>query len=246
MKELKYKFISLFRSKSFKRIMAVALLITSILIILIMLLGNQSGNFVVKVESGDASKSIAITDDYEDRVYTNKLVANGIEGMTNTTPRWFLDGDTSEEQNIGLKELTKDLGNVIDDSTAYIYTFLIVNTGSNAVSIQLEMTVSNVSNGVDEAVRVMSYNDDSEDINIYQKADVIDTEYKFYPATPQLFASENIVYDELVTVLPTTDPENPTFVKYSVIFWLEGQDPECTESIFNGTIKFSLKCSVAQ
>ena len=82
MKELKYKFISLFRSKSFKRIMAVALLITSILIILIMLLGNQSGNFVVKVESGDASKSIAITDDYEDRVYTNKLVANGIEGAT--------------------------------------------------------------------------------------------------------------------------------------------------------------------
>lgn len=246
MKELRYKFISLFRSKSFKRIMAVALLITSILIVLIMLLGNQSGNFVVKVESGDASKSIAITDDYEDRVYTNKLVANGIEGMTNTTPRWFLDGDTSEEQNIGLKELTKDLGNVIDDSTAYIYTFLIVNTGSNAVSIKLEMTVSNVSNGVDEAVRVMSYNDDSEDINIYQKPDVIDTEYKFYPATPQLFASENIVYDESVTVLPTTDPENPTFVKYSVIFWLEGQDPECTESIFNGTIKFSLKCSVAQ
>ena len=36
MKELKYKFISLFRSKSFKRIMAVALLITSILIVLIM------------------------------------------------------------------------------------------------------------------------------------------------------------------------------------------------------------------
>ena len=157
MKELRYKFISLFRSKSFKRIMAVALLITSILIVLIMLLGNQSGNFVVKVESGDASKSIAITDDYEDRVYTNKLVANGIEGMTNTTPRWFLDGDTSEEQNIGLKELTKDLGNVIDDSTAYIYTFLIVNTGSNAVSINLEMTVSNISNGVDEAVRVMIY-----------------------------------------------------------------------------------------
>lgn len=244
MKELKYKFISLFRSKSFKRIMAVALLITSILIILIMLLGNQSGNFVVKVESGDASKSIAITDDYEDRVYTNKLVANGIEGMTNTTPRWFLDGDTSEEQNIGLKELTKDLGNVIDDSTAYIYTFLIVNTGTNAVSINLEMTLSNVSNGVDDAIRVMSYNDDSEDINIYQKADSVYTEYAYYPATPTLFASENVVYDENVTVLPTTDPENPTYIKYSVIFWLEGQDPECTEAIFNGTIKFALKCSV--
>lgn len=246
MKSLKYKFISLFKSKSFKWILAGVLLITSVLIILVMLLGNQSGNFVVKVESGDANKSIAITDSYEDRVYTNKLVANGIEGMTNTTPRWFLDGDSEEEQNVGLKLLTRDLGNTVDSSTAYIYTFLIVNTGSNAVSINLEMTVSNVSNGVDDAVRVMSYNDDSEDINIYQKADAVDTEYKFYPSTPKLFASENIVYNEKVTVLPTTDPENPTYVKYSVIFWLEGQDPECTEAIFNGTIKFALKCSVAQ
>ncbi len=239
------KFISLFKTKSFKWIMTVALLITSVLIILIMLLGNQSGNFVVKVESGDASKSIAITDSYEDRVYTNKLVANGIEGMTNTTPRWFLEGDTEEEQNIGLKKLTEKLGNTIDDSTAYIYTFLIVNTGTNAVSINLEMSVSNISNGVDNAVRVMSYNDDSEDINIYQKVDSIDTEYKFYPVTPVSFLSDNTVYEERVTVLPTTDPENPTYIKYSVIFWLEGQDPECTEVIFNGTIKFSLKCSVA-
>jgi len=240
------KFISIFKSKSFKWILLLTLLVTSILIILVMLLGNQSGNFVVKVESGDANKSIAITDSYEDRVYTNKLVANGIEGMTNTTPRWFLDGDTEEEQNIGLKKLTTELGNTIDDSTAYIYTFLIVNTGNNAVSINLEMNVSNTSNGVDDAIRVMSYNDDSESINIYQKADVNDTVYAYYPAQPTLFLSENVVYNESVTVLPTTDPEHPSFIKYSVIFWLEGQDPECTEAIFNGTIKFSLKCSVSQ
>ncbi len=240
------KFISIFKSKSFKWILLLTLLVTSILIILVMLLGNQSGNFVVKVESGDANKSIAITDSYEDRVYTNKLVANGIEGMTNTTPRWFLDGDTEEEQNIGLKKLTTELGNTIDDSTAYIYTFLIVNTGNNAVSINLEMNVSNTSNGVDDAIRVMSYNDDSESINIYQKADVNDTVYAYYPTQPTLFLSENVVYDESVTVLPTTDPEHPSFIKYSVIFWLEGQDPECTEAIFNGTIKFSLKCSVSQ
>ena len=240
------KFISVFKSKSFKWILLLTLLVTSILIILVMLLGNQSGNFVVKVESGDANKSIAITDSYEDRVYTNKLVASGIEGMTNTTPRWFLDGDTEEEQNIGLKKLTTELGNKIDDSTAYIYTFLIVNTGNNAVSINLEMNVSNTSNGVDDAIRVMSYNDDSESINIYQKADVNDTVYAYYPAQPTLFLSENVVYNESVTVLPTTDPEKPSFIKYSVIFWLEGQDPECTEAIFNGTIRFSLKCSVSQ
>ena len=56
------KFISVFKSKSFKWILLLTLLVTSILIILVMLLGTQSGNFVVKVESGDANKSIAITD----------------------------------------------------------------------------------------------------------------------------------------------------------------------------------------
>jgi hypothetical protein len=34
-------------------------------------------------------------------------------------------------------------------------------------------------------------------------------------------------------------------MKYSVFFWLEGNDPECDEDIMGGTIKFDLTVSVS-
>lgn len=236
-------FVRIFKSKAFKFSLAIGLLITSILIILAMLLGNESGNFVVKVESGDATKSIAITDSMTDRVYTNKLVVPGMLGMTNSTPRWFLEGDTSAQQHIGIKNITKELGEHTSEEY-YSYTFLIVNTSSAALTVKLHMIYSNVTNYVDQAVRVMTYDDDSEAIHIYQLADPNVKEYAYYPATPQNFGSQGTVYDEYATIPATTDPENPEYFKYSVFFWLEGQDDDCVEKIYNGTIKFALTCSV--
>ena len=34
-------------------------------------------------------------------------------------------------------------------------------------------------------------------------------------------------------------------MKYSVFFWLEGNDPECDERVMGGTIKFDLTVSVS-
>lgn len=236
-------FVRIFKTKAFKFSVAIGLLITSILIILAMLLGNESGNFVVKVESGDAAKSIAITDSMEDRVYTNKLVVPGMVGMTNSTPRWFLEGDTRAQQHIGLKNITRDLGEHKNEEY-YSYTFLIVNTSSSALSIKLHMIYSNVTNYVDQAVRVMTYDDDSEAIHIYQMADPQTKEYAYYPTTPEYFGNQGVVYDEQATLQPTEDPANPEYIKYSVFFWLEGQDDDCVEKIYNGTIKFALTISV--
>ena len=236
-------FVRIFKTKAFKFSLAIGLLITSILIILAMLLGNESGNFVVKVESGDAAKSIAITDSMTDRVYTNKLVVPGMLGMTNSTPRWFLEGDTSDQQHVGIKTITKELGEHTTEEY-YSYTFLIVNTSSTALTIKLHMMYSNVTNYVDQAVRVMTYDDDSEAIHIYQMADANIKEYAYYPTTPEYFGNQGAVYDEYATIPPTEDPENPVYIKYSIFFWLEGQDDDCVEKIYNGTIKFALTCSV--
>ena len=241
--ETKRGFVRIFKTKAFKFSVAIGLLITSILIILAMLLGNESGNFVVKVESGDAAKSIAITDNMEDRVYTNKLVVPGLLGMTNSTPRWFLEGDTSAQQHLGIKNITEELGEHTSEEY-YSYTFLIVNTSNSALTVKLHMNYSNVTNYVDQAVRVMTYDDDSEAIHIYQLADENIKEYAYYPATPEYFGNQGSVYDESATIPATEDQSNPEYIKYSVFFWLEGQDDDCVEKIYNGTIKFSLTCSV--
>ena len=56
-------FVTIFRSKAFMFTLMIGLFLTSFLIIVAMLLGNQSGNFVIQVENGDVNKSISITDD---------------------------------------------------------------------------------------------------------------------------------------------------------------------------------------
>lgn len=234
------KYVTVFKSNTFKFVLMLGLFLTSALIILAMLLGNESGNFVIQVESGDVEKSIAITDDPDDKVYTNRLEADGFSGMTCTTPRYFLHGDTYSEQEPRLKELTTELGRTVTDETLFVYTFYIVNTSNTAMNLDLSMTFSNVTNEFDKAIRIMTYNETHEDVHIYQAADVEPYEYQYYPYTPDYFPSAMTAFTQKVPM--TADVEK---VKYSVLFWLEGQDPEADERLFNGTIKFSLTLKVA-
>ena len=223
----------------------VGLFLTSVLIILAMLLGNESGNFVIQVESGDVEKSVGVTENIEDNVYPNKLVVKGMNGISDNTPLYFL-GNSYEEQLLKLKELTEHPGRKVLDDNLYIYTFYIVNTGSTALNIEIDMTTSNVTKEMDKAVRIMTYNQTDEEVHIYQKEDEVpDVKYdKYFISGTESFVSDKRVYHEKAIIKSGTT-EKREYIKYSVLFWLEGQDPECIDNIKEGTIKFAMNIKVA-
>jgi len=233
------KHISIVRKSALKLVLLIGSFLASGLIILAMVLGNESGNFVIQVESGDVEKSIAITDDPNDKVYTNRLEAGGFSGMTCTTPRYFLNGDDYKEQEPLLKELTTDLGRTITKETLFIYTCYIVNTSDAAMNIDIEMSLSNVTNQFDKAIRIMTYNETQEDVHIYQAVDETPREYQYYPYTPEYFVNDMTVFTQKVPLTVDVDK-----IKYSVLFWIEGQDPEGDERLFDGTIKLSMTLKV--
>lgn len=233
------KHVSIVKKSALKLVLLVGSFLASGLIILAMVLGNESGNFVIQVESGDVEKSIAITDDPDDKVYTNRLEAGGFTGMTCTTPRYFLNGDTYSEQEPLLKELTSNLGRTITEETLFIYTFYIVNTSNTAMNIDISMSLSNVTNEFDKAIRVMTYNETQEDVHIYQAPDETPQEYQYYPYTPEYFPNATTAFIQKVPL--TVDVDR---IKYSVLFWIEGQDPEGDERLFDGTIKLSMTLKV--
>lgn len=237
------KFSTLFKSNSLKLTLLIGLFLTSALIIMAMLLGNASGNFVVQIEDGTSEKSIAITDDPEDRVYTNILKPSGMTGMTCTTPRMFLKGDTYQEQHVALNALSENLGRTVTEETVFIYTFYIVNTGADTLPIELEMNVSEpAGGGLSKAIRVLTYNESTEQVRIYQAEDETPYEYQFYAYKPDYFISDSTVFKEQTYIKYA---EGQPKIKYTVMFWLEGQDPEATEDLYNKTIKFTLNISVA-
>lgn len=239
-------FISIFKTKGFMIAMMIGFFITSLLIVLAMLLGNEAGNFVIQVESGDKDKSISITDNEEDIVFTNKLVTPGMTGMACTTPRLFL-GDRNQEQSIAGSCSTLGRNNDLQDRySVYLYTFDIVNTGTGPLNMEISMNISNVERRVDEAIRIMTYNpsDANETIHVYQKRDADNTIYQYYPRTPEYF-NDSTAFTQSAYISANTDGAGFERLRYSVFFWIEGYDPEATEEIIaNGTIKFTLNISV--
>lgn len=241
----KKKLVSIFRSTAFKITACIALFLTSLLIAMAMLLGEHAGTFVIRVQSGDVEKSIHITenDDYT-LGHSKTLRPTGFDNMTDYSPEYFIEDGFAE-----VYELTSETGLHTHDNCLYIYTFYIVNTGSGAVGVDIEMNVKNPTNDLDDLVRVMSFYDYNGRVsaNIYQKPDTLDNGgYPTYNViAPRPFVSNTIAYQESVNI---NFMEGQNAVKYSVFFWLEGNDPDSltnAKHYYGGTIEFELNIKVA-
>ena len=232
------KTVSIFSSLSFKITALVALFLSSVVIIIALSIGNEAGNFVVQVESGNVTKSLSITENLEDdSTYTDRIVTQGLRNISDNAPQLFMPNGISD-----VKELTKITGVNTIDPNLYVYTFYIVNTCDQDINLQFNFTITSVYNGLDKAVRIMSYNETSESVNIYQARDEIEKEYVHYKYQPQLFVDDRLVYEENYTLLSNAS-EQP-YIKYSVLIWIEGEDPECNEDLYLSAIKFQLDIDV--
>ena len=161
-----------------------------------------------------------------------------------------------------LDEITAQTGQYTNEGASlYAYTFYIVNTtpdGSN-VGIDVGMTYSKVTKSVDKVIRVMTYaySTNTSVPEIYQAREEDGSEIDYvkdygYVIEPLLFKDEAVdggtIFDNQHYTIGTTASESATrinYMKYSVFFWLEGNDPECDEDIMGGTIKFDLTVSVS-
>lgn len=257
------KVVSLFRSNVFKIGLAVALFVAAVLIVLAMLLGNEAGQFVIRVQSGAADKSIAVCADED---YTNKehqsstLIVDGIDGMLDYSPAYFLEAGYTK-----LNEYTNVLGAQNIDNSLYIYTFYIVNTSGagNSVGVNISLTYSNVTNHTDEIVRILTYYQsyNVSDPRVYQKADNLEKlglseppVYNRYILQPVNFAdssnvNQGVVFNDQSVHIGANAGEN--YVKYSIFFWIEGDDPDSQfyatdqgNALYGGTIKFKLDITV--
>jgi hypothetical protein len=251
------RFVSLFRTTGFKIIAFFALLATSVLIALAMLLGNEAGQFVIRVRDDSLEKSIALTTDLDAEQYLPILNAEGMTGMADYSAQYFIKLGYND-----LDEITATTGQYKrEGNSLYAYTFYIVNTtpdGSN-VGVNVEMTYSKVTKNLDKAIRIMTYaySTNTSIPEIYQAKEADGTEIDYvkdygYVIEPQLFEQENVsdgtVFNNQHYTIGTTASESATrinYMKYSVFFWIEGNDPECDEKIMGGTIKFDLTVSVA-
>ncbi len=235
----------MFKRLSFKITLLAAFFFTSVIIAVALLMGSQSGNFVVQVQSGDIETSIAITESLNDiSTYGDKITTDGIGNISNNTALYFMNDGVED-----LKEITANTGVNKELVDLYCYTFYVANTGDSIVNIEFEMNIAQVTKGLDKAIRVMSFNEKTGKYTIYQAIDEPDWEYPSYESIgqPKMFKDDRIVYTEQDYLLPMSPGnlnEEGSYIKYSVFVWVEGWDPQCTEDLYRSTIQFELTIKV--
>lgn len=259
------KVVSLFKSKLFKVGILFLLFMAAAIIIIAMLLGKEAGSFVVRVQSGDLDRSIAVSENKDDENPGATLSTPGLSNMGDYSPRYFLQGDYQK-----LRELAEPTGFTnYDNDSLYIYTFYILNTSkSGGVGVNVKLNYSNVSNHLDEVIRVLTFYQtyNVSDPQVYQKEDnltklqtkkpeLTSIEYEHYILQPNNFSSpeKGVVFDDQTINIPPRGDDG--YVKYTVMFWIEGDDPDSeyysknengmyTNELYNGTIKFELVVTV--
>ncbi|MBQ9414663.1 MAG: hypothetical protein IJU16_06005 [Clostridia bacterium] len=200
-------------------IIVLALFLLALLLYLFSLFSNQAGRFTVSTSDGSKGLILSETADFEHP--SGMLRGAAVEDMDNITYEW-LPGDLDETDGE-------------HNGEDYIaYTFYVRNTGIYDIGYNATLDIEYVKLNADEAVRVMVYRNGEP--TVYCKPNKETGEAEVDPAVqPIPFVSTTTVmeYDNELFSVGDTD-------KYTVVVWLEGEDPECVNDIMGGEMKMSM------
>lgn len=236
---IRYKSLGVKRVVIKTNILTIGILITGLLSIVIALLtyyGSYSGNFIVVVDDDNQTdyKSIMLSED---------------PSFKTATPRLFADQAISSYDmtyvEINTAEIVRTNGNYKDPTGfQYLaYTFYIKNNGTETIDVDAKMLITESYRGTEKAVRVISIRD-SIDQTIYQYPDQEGTpDNQYQPDYPETvpFISESEVFADKITAF-----EPNQIKKYTIIVFLEGQDPDCNDDLSGGRIKMSMLFTIPE
>lgn len=201
-----------------------ALFLIVLLLYLFSLISQQAGRFTVR--SHDGARGLILSESIDFVEYSAMLEAAPVDGMDNITHSWL----QGEEMEI----ITGTDGSHNGEKYSYLaYTFYVKNTGIEDIDYQASIDLEYVKLAVDEAVRVELFLNGESTVYAKPAKDgkpEVDPEFETTP-----FADAVTVCDYLREDFKVGDID-----KYTVLIWLEGEDPECVNDILGGELKMSM------
>ncbi len=203
-------------------VIVAAVFLFVLLLYLFSLFSTQAGRFTVRTTDGRRGLILSETADFE--FWSAILEADPVESMDNITYEWMPT------------DLTETDGSHNGDN--YLcYTFYVKNTGQEDIDYQATIDIEWMKLAVDEAVRVQLYR--NEESTVYAKMGKdgkpeVDPMFETTPFTDAVTITDYIREDFVVDEVD----------KYTVVVWLEGNDPECIDDILGGELKMSMNFHV--
>ena len=222
-----------------RRILRMLIIITglaSFMLIILTYYGHNAGNFTIRVNESN-NRSIAISETLEglDTNPQSRLSTKAISDASDLT-----------YSNIKVTQATQTDGAYKDRLFNYMaYTFYCKNVGQRAGTLVYSMSCFEASKNMDAAARVMlieeTWNRDISS-NIYRKLDpVIDLGYGgteiYWDETNWLDSS--IIFEKEIENFMVGE-----YRKFTLFIWLEGHDPDTTDQILGGKVKFDMLLTI--
>lgn len=202
----------------------IGLVAVLLIMYIVSMLLTQWGDLVISIGDLYDGKTIMLCEngEFEDGVGV-KLNGGSVENVTNITKDWLpknLDTEKDGQHN---------------GENYLAYTFYLKNTGDQDLEYNTNMTITGASKSADEAIRIMIYKNGKEEV--YAKGTYNDREKAEQDAT-------KFVDNETVLTTESSQLNAGSVDKFTVVIWVEGNDPECLDPIRGGFVRSQMVFNV--
>ena len=179
------------------------------------------GNFTIKVnpieQEGTKRVGISLSNDLAFTNPTTNITVDAIEKMDNITESWLptdidqVDGPHNGENYIA-------------------HTFYLKNVGDLTIDYSAEIKILEVGKEADEAIRVKVYKNGEETVYAKKQKGL------------QIPEPNTTPFHSIDKVMSQTNEafEIGSVDKYTIVVWLEGNDPECIDNIIGGRVRLEM------
>ena len=211
-----------YRRKVFLKISKIILL-SLVLIIsvtyLFLYLLYQRGNFIISLDKNMSNrKNIYLSEDTTFSKKETKLSVETLDYMDNISIKWLP------------ADIDKEATGAHNGDNYIAYTFYVVNAGEEKVHYWYEVDVDDTVKNVDEAIRIMIYQNGKP--TVYAKKNK--TTKKKELGTKKFVSKDIAVLEQRKNMKPGTKD------RYTIVIWIEGDDPECKNDLLGGEIKMHM------
>ncbi len=210
---------AILRLDKLRLFLLLAIIIVAVLF-LMSFLQEKMGNFTINLDRLELyRKGVSMSADPEFSSPTARLIASPVENATNIT---FTD----------IPNNVADLDGDHNGINYMAYTYYVRNAGKEDVDYVASIVLESCSKGAEKAVRIALWRNGERTIYAAPAADGGSEE-----------GCENFVTDELVCSFVQKDFLVGNVDRYTVVIWLEGEDPECVDAIVGGSVEFEMRIS---
>ena len=204
------------------RIVKIAILIMALFLIIIYFILRvflETGDFTISLDQEFAkSEGIIMYENSSNKIDRRILKAQKVEFMDNISVKWLP------------QDIDKTAEGAHNGDNYLAYTFYLENKGAETVNYWYEVKIDEVIKNVDEAVRIAIYRNGER--TIYAKpnsrtGEAEDGTTKFYSASS-------------VCVEPRRDFKPGDIDRFTIVIFIEGDDPECQDNLIGGEMKMHM------